>query len=106
VAGPIALAYNLPGVDGLVLTPETAAKVLLGKIKKWDHPELVALNPELKLPDTAIRVFYRSDESGTTENVAKYLSTTAGDVWAAEPAKAWPGTVGEGREKSAECLRE
>lgn len=101
VAGPIALAYNLPGVDTLVLTPEIAAKVFLGKIKTWDDKEIASANPDVTLPSTPVRVFFRSDESGTTENLARYLSATAGDVWTAEPSKAWPGQSGEGREKSA-----
>jgi phosphate transport system substrate-binding protein len=101
VAGPIAVAYNVTGVDRLVLTPQVTAQIFLGKIKTWDDPAIAKVNPGVKLPSTAIKVFFRSDESGTTENFAKYLAAAAPKAWTAEPAKKWGGSVGEGREKSA-----
>ena len=54
----------------------------------------------MTLPSTPIKVFFRSDESGTTENFTKYLNAAAPDKWTAEPAKVWSGK-GEGKEKSA-----
>ncbi len=100
VVGPIAIAYNLPGVDSLVLTPEVAAKVFKGDIKTWDDPAVKALNKGAKLPSSDIKVFFRSDESGTTENFQKYLAGASGGAWTDEPSKVWPG-AGEGREKSS-----
>jgi len=100
-AGPIAVAYNVPGVDKLVLTPEVVANIFLGKIKTWNDPAIAKVNSGIKLPSTAIKVFLRSDESGTTENFEKYLAGAAPSAWKTEPAKKWAGTVGEGREKSA-----
>ena len=52
------------------------------------------------LPAPPIKVFFRSDESGTTENFTKYLKAAAPDAWTAEPGKKWTGK-GEGKEKSA-----
>jgi phosphate transport system substrate-binding protein len=100
VVGPIAMAYNLPGVDTLVLTPEVASKLFKGDIKTWDDPAITALNKDAKLPSSAIKVFFRSDESGTTENFQKYLAGAGGGAWTDEPSKVWPG-AGEGREKSS-----
>jgi phosphate transport system substrate-binding protein len=100
VAGPIAVAYNLPGVSKLVLTAETTAKIFKGDIKTWNDPAIAAANTGVQLPSTPIKVFFRSDESGTTENFQKYLGTAAGSVWAEKPAKKWSGTVGEGKPKS------
>ena len=100
VAGPIAVAYNLPGVDKLILTPEVTAKIFLGGIITWNDPAIAKVNPGVTLPDTAISVFFRSDESGTTENFQKYLKGSAEAEWEAEPSKVWPGKVGEGRAKS------
>lgn len=100
VAGPIAMAYNLEGVDTLILDGPTAAGIYLGTIKTWNDPKIAALNPDATLPDSAITVFGRSDESGTTENFEKYLAAAAPDVWTAEPSKQWAG-AGEGKEKSA-----
>jgi len=101
VAGPIAVAYNVSGVDQLVLTPQLTADIFTGKIKTWNDPAIAKANPDAKLPSTAIKVFFRSDESGTTENFEKYLAGAAPMAWSTEPAKKWSGRVGEGREKSA-----
>ncbi len=100
VAGPIAIAYNLPGVTTLTLNAEVAAKIFNGTITTWNDPAIAALNTGASLPATAIKVFFRSDESGTTENFTKYLHAAAPAVWTADPAKKWTGK-GEGKEKSA-----
>jgi phosphate transport system substrate-binding protein len=100
VAGPIAISYNLPGVDSLVLTPAIAAGIFTGSIASWSDPAIAKANPGVTLPGDKITVFFRSDESGTTENFTKYLQAAAPKVWTAEPGKKWTGT-GEGREKSS-----
>ena len=81
---PIAIIYNLPGVDGLQLSPATAAQIFAQKIKKWNDPAIAADNPDAKLPDTDITAVNRSDESGTTENFTDYLSKAAPDDWSYE----------------------
>jgi phosphate transport system substrate-binding protein len=100
VTGPIAVAYNVKGLDKLILTPAVTAKIFDGTIKTWNDPAIAAVNPGVKLPATPITVFFRSDESGTTENFTKYLSAAAPKDWTAEPAKKWTGK-GQGKEKSA-----
>jgi phosphate transport system substrate-binding protein len=101
VAGPIAVAYNVPGVDQLVLTPSVVAKIFLGKITTWSDPAIAAINYGAKLPTQKITVFYRSDESGTTENFEKYLAGAAPADFTTKPSKKWAGTVGQGAAKSA-----
>lgn len=100
VTGPIAVSYNLPGVDGLVLNADVMADIFSGKITKWNDPAIAKLNSGASLPDKDIKVFFRSDESGTTENFTKYLQAAAPSKWTAEPGKKWTGK-GEGKEKSA-----
>lgn len=100
VTGPIAVAFNIEGVDSLVLTPEVVAGIMQGAITTWDDEAIADLNKGATLPSAPIKVFFRSDESGTTENFQKYLSGAAGKVWTDEPSKTWPG-AGEGREKSS-----
>ena len=56
VAGPIAIAYNVKGVDKLVLNAEVAAKIFNGKITTWNDPAIAALNPGVTLPATPIKV--------------------------------------------------
>ncbi|MFD2078586.1 phosphate transport system substrate-binding protein [Actinopolymorpha cephalotaxi] len=98
--GPIAISYNLQGVGNLVLDGPTAAKIFNGTIKTWNDPAIAKLNKGVKLPSAKIVVFYRSDESGTTENFTKYLQASSGGAWKTEPAKSWEGT-GSGKNKSA-----
>jgi phosphate transport system substrate-binding protein len=81
VVGPIAVTYNLPGVDGLVLDAPTIAKIFSGKITTWSDPAVKALNADAKLPSTKIQAFHRSDESGTTDNFQKYLVAAAPSDW-------------------------
>jgi phosphate transport system substrate-binding protein len=99
--GPIAVAYNLSGIDGLVLDGPTLAKIFTGKITKWDDDAIKALNSGITLPSKDIKVFFRSDESGTTENFEKYLAAAGDGNFTAAPAKAFGGGVGEGQAKSA-----
>ena len=100
VTGPIAVAYNVKGVDKLILTPAVTAKIFNGVITTWNDPAITALNPGVTLPAEPIKVFFRSDESGTTDNFTKYLHAAAPAEWPAEHAKKWTGK-GEGKEKSA-----
>ncbi|GAB2816262.1 phosphate ABC transporter substrate-binding protein PstS [Actinocorallia aurea] len=100
VVGPVAVAYNLEGVDGLQLSPETLAKIFAGEIKKWNDPAIAADNPDAKLPDTDITTVHRADESGTTDNFTKYLTAVAPDVWKFEGGKVWTAPGGQGGTKS------
>jgi len=100
VTGPIAFAYNVDGVDKLVLNAEVLAGIFNGSIQTWDDEMIAKLNPGAKLPGEKITVFFRSDESGTTENTTKFLSEAGKGVWKDEPAKAWTG-AGEGKNKSS-----
>jgi phosphate transport system substrate-binding protein len=92
---PIAVVYNLSGVDKLQLSPETTAKIFAQKIKKWNDPAIAADNPGVDLPDTDITAVNRSDESGTTENFTDWLSQTAPDVWTYDVSGDWPVKGGE-----------
>jgi phosphate transport system substrate-binding protein len=101
VFGPVALAYNLPGVDKLVLNAEVLAKIFSGGITSWDDPAIAALNSGATLPATKIVPIYRSDSSGTTDNFQLYLETAAKDVWTKGAGKEFQGGAGEGAQKSA-----
>ena len=100
VVGPIAVAYNVNGIDDLVLTPDVTAKIFLGQITTWNDPAIKKINDGADLPSTAIKVFFRSDDSGTTQNFTRYLNTAAPTAWTAAPAQKWAGTVGEGKKGS------
>jgi phosphate transport system substrate-binding protein len=89
VVGGVVPVVNLPGVTPgqLVLSGEVLGDIYLGKIKKWNDPAIVALNPKAKLPDTDIAVVRRADGSGTSFIWTNYLSKVNAD---------WKSKVGEG----------
>ena len=88
VMGADVIAYNLAGVSKeLNFTPEAIAGIYLGKITKWNDPELAKANPGVKLPGNDIVVVHRSDGSGTTYVFVDYLSKVS---------KEWETKVGRG----------
>jgi phosphate transport system substrate-binding protein len=88
VLGGVVPAYNLPGVGrDLRFTPETLAKIYLGKITNWNDPELRAINRGAGLPDKPILVVHRSDGSGTSFTWTAFLSATSTE---------WKSAVGTG----------
>ncbi|WP_399087378.1 phosphate ABC transporter substrate-binding protein PstS [Streptomyces sp. BBFR2] len=101
VGGPIAVGYNVPGVDNLVLDAPTLAKIFDSEITNWNDAAIKKLNPGAKLPDLKIQAFHRSDDSGTTDNFTKYLKGAAPDAWKHEPAKTWDGKGGQAASGSA-----
>lgn len=100
VFGPVAVSYNLEGVDSITLDAPTVAKVFSGKIKTWSDPAIAKLNEGAKLPNTPITVVFRSDESGTTDNFQKYLGTAAEKDWTKGDGKTFNGGIGEGAQGS------
>jgi len=86
VLGAVVASYNLPGVTKeLNFTGPVLAQIFLGKIKRWNDPALVKLNPGTTLPDMEIVVLHRSDGSGTTFCFTDYLSKVSPE---------WEKTVG------------
>lgn len=89
VIGGVVPVINVVGIGAgtLKLDGETLANIYLGKITKWNDAALVALNKDIKLPDSKITVVHRSDGSGTTFIFTNYLSKVS---------PMWKSTVGEG----------
>lgn len=101
VGGPIAVAFNVQGVDNLTLDAKTLAQIFDSKITKWNDPAIKKLNPDAKLPSTKIQAFHRSDESGTTDNFTKYLKAAAPSDWKYEGGKAWQAKGGQSAQGSS-----
>jgi phosphate transport system substrate-binding protein len=96
---PIAVVYNLEGVDDLQLSSKVIGDIFAGKITKWNDPEIAADNPDAKLPATTITPVHRSDDSGTTANFTDYLEQTSEGSWKYPTDDTWPikgGEAGEG----------
>jgi phosphate transport system substrate-binding protein len=92
---PIAIIYNLPGVEELKLDADTLAKIFAQEIDSWDDPAIAKDNPGVELPSTRITPVNRSDESGTTQNFTEYLSEVVPSVWKFEVSGDWPVKGGE-----------
>ena len=89
VNGGVVPVVNIPGIaaNTLKLDGELIAQIFMGKITKWNAPEIMALNKDLKLPAMDITVVRRSDGSGTSFIWTNYLSKVS---------EAWKTSVGEG----------
>jgi phosphate transport system substrate-binding protein len=92
---PIAIVFNVDGVDSLNLDAETLARIFSQDIDSWDDPAIAALNSGVRLPASRITAVHRSDDSGTTKNFVDYLYQTAPRVWEFEPKDAFPVRGGE-----------
>lgn len=111
VLGPVAIAANLPGVgtQPLHLNGAVLGEIYLGRVQRWNDPQIQALNPQLTLPDAAIVPLHRSDGSGTTFTLTSYLNgqhpAWQGEVGADALVK-WPGgRAVRGSSGMAEALR-
>jgi phosphate transport system substrate-binding protein len=87
---PIAIVFNLDGLDHVNMDADTLAQVFRGDITNWNDPVIAAQNEGVELPDLNITPVHRSDNSGTTENFVEYLSAAAGNVWTDEVSGDWP----------------
>lgn len=94
VFGPLAITFNLDGLDTLVLDAATLAKIFNGSITRWDDPAIKAQNPSV--PAEPIQVVFRSDGSGTTDNFQRYLDAASGGAWGKGAGKVFNGGVGQG----------
>ena len=103
VMGADVPVYNVAGVNtDLNFSPEALAGIFLGKITKWNDPELMKANPGVKLPAADIIVVHRSDGSGTTYIWTDYLSKVSAE-WEMKVGRGtsvnWPvGLGGKGNE--------
>ncbi|MGL4636651.1 MAG: phosphate ABC transporter substrate-binding protein PstS [Beijerinckiaceae bacterium] len=102
VMGGIAIVTNIDGIKAgqLRLSGPLLADILQGKIQNWDDAAIKSLNPSLALPNQKITVVHRSDGSGTTFNLTRYLSIVS-DEWKTklgfDTQVKWPvGTGAEG----------
>ena len=91
---PIAVIFNVDGLDELKLDAETLAGIFAGKITKWNDPKIAATNSGAKLPDASITAVHRSDDSGTTNNFTDYLNQAAPSVWTEAASDTFPTAFG------------
>ena len=97
VGGAVAMAYNLPAIEGqeLRLSREAFCGIVEGRIKQWNDPLIAKENPDLKLPDNPITFARRSDGSGTTFIFTNHVDTAC-PGWQAGVGTSvnWPAGIG------------
>jgi phosphate transport system substrate-binding protein len=98
VLGADVPVYNIPGVTAeLKFSGPLLADIFLGKVTKWNDPEITKLNPGVNLPVSDITVVHRSDGSGTTYIWVDYLAKVS-EEWKKKVGVAtsvnWPAGVG------------
>lgn len=109
--GAITVSYNLPGVKkGLKLDGKTVADMYLGKVKKWNDPEIAGQNSGVDLPSTDITIVHRSDSSGTTKGFTTFLAAYSPE-WNSGPGVdkdiKWPtGTGAKGNDGVAAAVKQ
>jgi phosphate transport system substrate-binding protein len=78
--GAIVPVYNLAGISNLRFSGDSLAGIFSGKIKTWNDPVLVKINPGVALPAAHIAVVHRSDASGSSFALTDYLAKVS-PVW-------------------------
>ncbi|WP_010203614.1 phosphate ABC transporter substrate-binding protein PstS [Salinibacterium sp. PAMC 21357] len=87
---PIAIIFNVDGVDSLDLDADTIAAIFTRDINRWDDTAIAEQNPNVELPDQRITAVHRADDSGTTANFTSYLAEAAPDAWDVGSIEKWP----------------
>jgi len=112
VIGGVVPVVNIAGLQPgkLRLTGPLLADIFAGKVRKWNDPAIVSVNPGLALPAADIAVVHRSDSSGTSFNFTHYLSQVS-PSWKAKAGEgtsvSWPvGVGGKGNEGVAGYVRQ
>ena len=94
--GMVVLAYNLPGVDTLMLSREAIEGIFSGEIKHWQDERITATNPDIDFPRRAVTPVVRRDSSGTTYIITSHFAE-AFPAWRDGPGVGkqidWPGST-------------
>jgi ABC-type phosphate transport system substrate-binding protein len=87
-AYPVTIAYNVIGLEGVVMTPEIVAGILSGSITTWEDPLIAEANPDYDFtflpPLTVMSV---ESAQGSVEAMSTWLSQETPENWT-------KGTVG------------
>ena len=99
VVGGVVPVMNLPGIrpGQIKLTGALLGDIYLGKITRWNAPEIAALNRGVPLPNLPITVVHRSDGSGTSFLFTSYLAMKNpewGSKVGASDSVQWPTGLG------------
>lgn len=103
---------NVPGVNPgrLRLTGSLLGEIYMGRITRWNDPQIAKINPQIKMPPMPITVVHRSDGSGTSFIFTSFLSMKNAN-WAkavgASDLVSWPvGLGGKGNDGVAAFVKQ
>ncbi len=94
---PVTLAYNIFGLEGLVLTAEAVAGILNGSITAWEDPAITDANEGFDLsglPD--IEVYTVDQDRGSVQAMTTWLSEEAPQSWSEGTLERLPGNINFG----------
>lgn len=90
-AAPLAVSWNLPGVEQLTLSPPVLARLLSGAITRWDDAAIKQLNPGINLPAIPVTPVMSGDSPEITTALTTWLASAAGADWPSGPSGEWKG---------------
>ncbi len=94
---PVTLAYNIFGLEGLVLTADAVAGILNGDITSWEDPAITDANEGFDLsglPD--IEVYTVDQDRGSVQAMTTWLSEEAPQAWSEGTLERLPGNINFG----------
>ena len=94
---PVTLAYNIFGLEGLVLTADAVAGILNGSITSWEDPAIIDVNEGFDLsglPD--IEVYTVDQDRGAVQAMTTWLSEEAPQSWSEGTLERLPGDINFG----------
>jgi len=77
--GAVVPVYSLGRGMDVRFSGPVLADIFLGKIRTWNDPALVKLNPDLTLPKLPITVVFRKESSGSAYVFTDFLSKSSPD---------------------------
>lgn len=87
-AYPVTIAYNVVGLEGVVMTPEIVAGILGGTITSWEDPLIAAANSDFDFTGLPPLTLMSVDSAqGSVEAMTTWLATQDPQAWT-------KGTVG------------
>ena len=78
---PIVMAFNILGLDGVVLTPEAVAGILSGTVTSWSDPLITKANAGFEIPNIPLDLLRLEGPSGAVEAMTAWLTQQVPDKW-------------------------
>lgn len=79
---PVTIAYNVIGLEGVVMTPQIVAGILDGSITSWEDPAIVEANAGFDFTGLpAMTLMGLEGDSGSVQAMTSWLTKEAPDAW-------------------------